>query len=47
MGRLVKVPGPNFFYVVQWHTQVVNITTNLKVEANFNLPEISATNVVM
>ena len=31
---------------MQWHTQSGNITTNLKVEVKFTLPELSATNVV-
>ena len=31
---------------MQWHTQAGNITTNIKVEVEFTLPEISATNVV-
>ena len=32
--------------VMQWHTQAVNITTDLKVEADFTLPTLSATNVL-
>ena len=32
--------------VMQWHTQAGNITTNLKVEVNFTLPELSMNNVV-
>ena len=33
--------------VMQWQTQSVNITTNFKVNRDFNLPKLSATNVVM
>ena len=29
---------------MQWNTQDSNITTNLKVEVDFTLPELSATN---
>ena len=32
---------------MQWHTQAGNITTNIKVEVDFTLPALSATNVVM
>ena len=32
--------------VMQWHTQDVNITTNLKVKLYFTLPAFSDTNVV-
>ena len=28
---------------MQWHTQAGSITTNLKVKADFTLPELSAT----
>ena len=31
---------------MQWHTQAVNITTNLKVKVDFTLPALSAMNVV-
>ena len=31
---------------MQWHTQAGNITANLKVEVDFTLPEIIATNVM-
>ena len=31
---------------MQWHTQAGNITTNIKVEMDFNLTELSATNIV-
>ena len=33
--------------MIQSHTQAGNITTNIKIEVDFNLPELSATNVVM
>ena len=32
---------------MQWHTQAGNITTNLKVKTFFNLPELSATKIVV
>ena len=32
---------------MQWHMQAGNITTNIKVEADFTLPKISETNIVM
>ena len=32
---------------MQWHTQVGNITTNIKVKVDFALPALIATNVVM
>ena len=32
--------------VIQWYTQVGNITTNLKVKIYFTLPEPSATKIV-
>ena len=31
---------------MQWHTQAGNITTNIKVDVDFTLTEISATNVM-
>ena len=31
---------------MQWHMQAENITTNIKVKVDFNLPALSATNVV-
>ena len=31
---------------MQWHTQAGNITNSLKIDADFNLPGISVTNVV-
>ena len=33
--------------VIKFHTQVVNINTNLKVKIYFTLPELSATNILM
>ena len=32
--------------MTQWHTQAINITTNIKVNVDFNLAELSAMNVV-
>ena len=43
LGRLVQILGPKIYSVIEWPTQVGNITTNLKVEVNFTLPELSAT----
>ena len=30
---------------MQWHTQAVNITTNLQVKIDFTVPVLSATNI--
>ena len=32
--------------MIQWHTQAGNITTNIKVEIDFTLTKISATNII-
>ena len=32
---------------MQWHTQAGNITTNIKVEVDFTIPELRTTNAVM
>ena len=32
---------------MQWHTQAGNITTNINIEVDFTLPELSVTNVVV
>ena len=32
--------------MIQWHTQAGNITTNLKVEVDFTLTELSVMNIV-
>ena len=34
------------YYVIQWHMQTGNIITNIKVEVDFILPELSVKNVV-
>ena len=47
MGRLVEKLHPDKYAVMQWHTQDLNITTNLKVKVVFSLPALSTTNVVM
>ena len=47
MGRLVKKLSPRKDAVIQWHMQAGNITTNLKIEVNFTLPELSAADVVI
>ena len=46
MVILVEKINPDKDIVMQWHTQVGNITTNLKVKIDFTLPALSATNVV-
>ena len=46
MWRLLQRLGPKKRVVMQWHTQAGNITTNIKVEIDFNLTELSATNVM-
>ena len=45
-GRSSRTFNPKKYAVMQWHKQAGNITTNIKVELDFTLPEISATNVV-
>ena len=47
MRRLVGKLSAEKYALMQWHTQAVNITTNLKVKVDFILPALSATNVVM
>ena len=44
MGRLVGKLHPGTDAVIQWHTQVGNITTDLKVKVDFTLPALSAKN---
>ena len=39
--------NPKESYVIQCHTQVGNIITNLKVEIYFTLPELRATKILM
>ena len=46
MGRLVKRLGLEKDAPMQWITQAVDITTNIKVKVDFNLPALSATNAV-
>ena len=45
--RLVENIGPCKVAVMQWKTQAVKITTDFKVNVEFTLPALSATNVVM
>ena len=47
MGRLVEILHPEKDYVMQWHMQGGNITTNHTVKLYLTLPALSATNVVM
>ena len=44
MGRPVETLSPENDAVIQWHTQAGNITTNLKVELDFTLLTLIATN---
>ena len=46
MGRLVKRLGLEKDAPMQWITQAVDITTNIKVKVDFTLPALSATNAV-
>ena len=46
MRRIVRKLHPKKDDVMQWHTQSGNITNNLKVELDFTLPELRATNFV-
>ena len=46
MGRLVEKLNPDKDAVMQWHTQAVNITTNIKVNTYFILTSLSVTNFV-
>ena len=46
MGRLVKILNPEKYAVMQWHTQDVNTTNNLKIKVDFALPAHSVTDVV-
>ena len=47
MGSLITKLNPKEDAVVQWHTQVGVITTNLKFKIDFTLPELSTTIIVM
>ena len=46
MGRLVFKLYLEKYAMMQCHMQVGNIITNLKVKVDFNLPSLSATNVM-
>ena len=46
MGRIVEKLCLEKDYVMQWHTQAGNITTNFKVKVYFTLPTRSAMNVM-
>ena len=45
MGRIVEKLHPKQYAVMQWHTQAGNITTDIKFEVEFTLPELRVTNV--
>ena len=40
MRSLVKRIGLEKYYVMQWHIKYGNITTNIKIKAEFTLPEL-------
>ena len=44
MGRIVLKLSLKVYAVMQWYTQAVNITNNLKVTADFTVPVPSTTN---
>ena len=46
MVRIIKKLHPKEDTVVQWHMQAGSITTNLKVNIDFTLTELSATKIV-
>ena len=46
MLRLVGKLHPKKYDVMQWHMQASNITTNIKLEVEFTLPELRMLNVV-
>ena len=47
MVRLIEKIFPQKDSTMQWNTQAVNITTNIKVQIDFTSPALSATNDVM
>ena len=47
MGKLVQKLHTDKYYMMQWHTQAGNITTNLKIKVDFALLALSAKKVVM
>ena len=47
MGRLITKLNPKEDDVIQCHTKVGGITTNIKFKIDFTLPELSATRTVM
>ena len=46
MGRLISRTNTKYDAMIQWHTQVAIITTNIKVKIYFTLPELSAAKTV-
>ena len=47
LKRLTTKPKTKKYYVMQWHTQSCNTTTNLKVKIYFTLNDFSMTKIVM
>ena len=46
MGRLIKKLNPKEDAGMKWHTQVGNITTNMRVKIDFTLPGFIVTKIV-
>ena len=47
MIKLIRILKTKEDYVMEWHNQAGDITTNLKVKIDFTWPEFSATNILM
>ena len=47
MRRLIETHNNKKYAVIQFHTQAGNITTNIKVEIYFTLPDLSMTKIMM
>ena len=46
MARLINKISSKKYAVVQWHTQADEMITNIKVNLDFTLTELSATKIV-
>ena len=44
MKRLVEILSLKKYAMVQWHMQVGNITTNIRIKVDFTLPALSSMN---
>ena len=47
MMRIITKLNPRKKALLQCHAQAGNITTNINVRIDFNLPELSVTNILM